>query len=321
MEKTIDVTAMGELLIDLIHNSFSSSGNPVFEANPGGAPANVLAMLRKYGRSCAFIGKVGNDSFGDLLVQALSETGTDVSGLLRDPAVPTTLAVVQSLPDGDRDFSFYRSPGADIMLRQEELRDDLLTGCRIFHFGSLSLTDDPCRTATFHAVRTAKDSGAIISFDPNLRTPLWNDMEEAKRMIEWGLSMSDIVKISDDEVEFVTGQTDPDLGAEALRNAYPGIRLLCITAGASGSYAFFLDKKVFMPAYTLGCTVDTTGAGDIFCASVLSFILEHSLLSLTEEDMKLMLRTANAAAYLITTRKGVIRSVPCIDEINRVILI
>jgi fructokinase len=319
MDKTIDVTAMGELLIDFTQDGSVTAGNPVFVANPGGAPANVLAMLRKYGKKCAFIGKVGNDSFGDLLMEALIETGTDTSGLLRDNKVPTTLAFVHLSPDGERDFSFYRSPGADIMLREEEIPTELIEHCRIFHFGSLSLTDEPCRSATYHAVNIAKKAGAVISFDPNLRPPLWKDEETARKMILWGLSMSDVVKFSDDELIFITGENDIDTGVKILLTRFSQIKLLCITAGSAGSYVYYQDRKVHEQAFLLGGTVDTTGAGDIFCASVLNYVLDHDLTSLREEDLKNMLLFSNAAAYLVTTKKGVIRSVPEISEINRII--
>ncbi len=319
MEKTFDVVALGELLIDFTQNSVSPAGNPVFEANPGGAPANVLAMLRQFSKKCAFIGKVGNDSFGDLLENVLNSKGIDISGLLRDPSVPTTLAFIHNKPDGDRDFSFYRSPGADIMLRKEDLPEGLLSECRIFHFGSLSLTNEPSRTATYHAVSISKGSEAIISYDPNLRPALWNDLSEAREMIRWGLSVSDIVKISDNEAEFVTGSDDPDTGAALILKSFPNIKLLLITAGTNGSYAYYQGITVHEPAYLLGGTVDTTGAGDIFCASVLSYILEHDISHLIEQDFKNMLSLANAAAYLITTRRGVINSVPDIREIKQVI--
>ena len=233
-----DVVALGELLVDLTQSGVSSRGNPLFEANPGGAPANVLAMLRKLGRSCAFIGKGGSDSFGGILETALEEAGIDTSCLLRDPEVPTTLAVVSTLPEGDRDFSFYRKPGADLMLRTDELDAGLLKNCRIFHSGTLSLTAEPCFSATKEAVRIAKESGALISFDPNLRPPLWDSEESARAAIRWGLERSDLVKIADNELLFMTGETDPVKGAAVLQARFPNIRLLNVTSGAEGSRAF-----------------------------------------------------------------------------------
>ena len=233
--KQFDVVALGELLIDFTQNGFSTQGNPIFEANPGGAPCNVLAMLQKLGRKTAFIGKVGDDGFGTQLRLVARETGIDVEHLLSDPTVHTTLAIVHTKPDGDRDFSFYREPGADMMLREDELPHSLLEDCRIFHFGTLSMTHPGVRAATRTAVRTAKAAGALISFDPNLRPPLWKSLEEAKEQMEWGLGVCDILKIADNELEFLTGETDFGRGAERLKKRFPNIRLLNVTAGAEGS--------------------------------------------------------------------------------------
>lgn len=277
-----DVVALGELLVDFTQNGFSDQGNPIYEANPGGAPANVLAMLRKLGKTCAFIGKVGQDSFGNQLEQTLRQLGIDTRALSRDERVPTTLAVVSTLAGGERAFSFYRSPGADIRLTSGELDLALLRNCRIFHFGSLSLTDEPCRSATVAAIRQARQAGALISFDPNLREPLWRSLEDAKAQIRWGLAQCDILKIADNELEFITGETDFDRGAAALQRDFPNLILLNVT----------------------------TGAGDTFCACVLHFVLEHGLEGLTQADLQEMLRFANAAAYLVTTKKGAICSMP-----------
>ena len=308
--KRFDVVALGELLVDFTQNGLSEQGNLLFEANPGGAPANVLAMLRKLGKRCAFIGKVGRDSFGDMLEQTVQEAGIDTSGLLRDAEIPTTLAVVHTFPNGDRDFSFYRKPGADILLRPEELDEQLLQSCRIFHFGTLSLTDEPCRAATERAYELAKAAGAWISFDPNLRPPLWRSETEARAAIEWGLGRCDVLKIADNELSFMTGETDFDRGAAVLRGRFPNIRVFNVTAGAAGSYAYYGDKRVFVPACRRGGVIETTGAGDTFCACVLNFVLEHGLEGLTEQALASMLRFANTAAYLVTTKKGAIRSMP-----------
>ena len=309
-DKSFDTAALGELLVDFTQNGLSEQGNPLFEANPGGAPANVLVMLRRLGRRCAFLGKVGRDSFGDMLAQTLEQEGIPLRGLRRDEAVPTTLAVVHSLPGGDRDFSFYRRPGADIMLRPEELDEELLRSCRIFHFGSLSLTDEPCRVATKRALAIAEQAGALRSFDPNLREPLWPDPESAREQIAWGLARCDILKIADNELLFMTGETDFDRGAAQLRERFPGIRLLNVTAGAGGSYAYYRGLRVYAPALSLGGVIETTGAGDCFCACVLDYVLSHGLDELGEAELADMLRFANAAAYLVTTRKGAIRSMP-----------
>ncbi len=316
--KKMDVTAVGELLIDLVQNGTGSQGNPQFEANPGGAPANVLAMLSKLGRRCAFLGKVGRDAFGDQLEHTLQALGVDTAGLRRDTRIPTTLAFVHTLPGGDREFSFYRKPGADLMLRPEEVDEDRIQNARIFHFGTLSLTDEPCRSATEAAVALAREAGAVISFDPNLRLSLWDSEEAARKRIFWGLGQADVVKISDNEVSFLTGTEDYPAGSEKLLAAFPNIRLLDLTMGAEGSIAFCGGKRVFEPAFRLGGVIETSGAGDTFCALVLNYILEHGL-DLEEEDLHEMLRTANGAAYLVTTKKGVIPSLPDREQIEQLL--
>ena len=308
--KEFDVVALGELLVDFTRNGDSAQGNPLFEANPGGAPANVLAMLRKLGKKTAFIGKVGQDGFGNLLADTVRDAGIDIRGLKRDPEIPTTLAIVNTFPNGDRDFSFYRKPGADLLLRPDELDEDLLRGCRIFHFGTLSLTDEPCRSATIRALEVARDAGAVISFDPNLRPPLWSSEEAAREQISWGLSQCDVLKIADNEILFMTGEEDFDRGAAILQERYPNIRLLNVTAGGDGSHSYYGGYKVFEPACKLGGVIETTGAGDTFCACVLNYVLEHGLDGLTEGNLHDMLRFANTAAYIVTTRKGAIRSMP-----------
>ncbi len=309
-QHAFDAVALGELLVDMTQNGVSEQGNPLFEANPGGAPANVLAMLRRLGKRCAFLGKVGRDSFGDMLEMTLRDAGIDASGLRRDPEVPTTLAMVHTFPNGDRDFSFYRKPGADILLRADELDREKLRACRVFHFGTLSLTDEPCRAATAEAVDTAKTAGAMLSFDPNLREPLWPTAEAAREQIAWGLARCDTLKISDNELRFMTGEDDFDRGAAILRGRFPNIRLLCVTAGAEGSYAYYEDRRVFEPACALGGVIETTGAGDTFCACMLNYVLENGLDGLSDARLSEMLRFANAAAYLVTTKKGAIRSMP-----------
>ena len=309
-EKRFDVVALGELLIDFTESGLSGQGNTLFEANPGGAPCNVLAMLKKLGRDCLFVGKVGADMFGDLLSSIIREAGICAGGLVRDPDVRTTLAFVKKLPDGDRDFSFYRNPGADMMLTEEEIPERSVEQCRIFHFGTLSMTHEGVRRATCKAVDLAGRGGALLSFDPNLRPPLWADLEEAREQISYGLARCDILKIADNELEFMTREKDFDRGAAILREQYPNIRLLNVTAGPEGSCSYYGGEKVFVPALKLGGTIETTGAGDTFCACVLNFVLDHGLEGLTAEDLTAMLRFANAAAYLVTTKKGAIRSMP-----------
>lgn len=308
--KKYDVVALGELLIDFTDNGLSGQGNPTFEANPGGAPCNVLAMLRKLGYDAAFVGKVGADGFGKQLADVLKETGIATEGLRWDEYVHTTLAVVHTLPGGDRDFSFYRNPGADMMLTEEELPLDMITNCRIFHFGTLSMTHEGVRKATLKAIEVAKENGALISFDPNLRPPLWDSLDDAAEQIHVGLGMCDILKIADNEIEFMTGETDFDKGAAILQERYPNIKILNVTAGADGSYSYSCGHRVFVPSFRLGGTIETTGAGDTFCAGVLGFVLENGVENLTEGQLTEMLRFANAAAYLVTTKKGAIRSMP-----------
>ena len=317
MQQPFDVVALGELLIDFTENGVSTQGNTLFEACPGGAPCNVLAMLRKLGRSCAFVGKVGDDLFGRLLKGVLEDTGISTQALEMDKDIPTTLAFVKTAPNGDRDFSFYRKPGADMMLREEELPLDMLRSAKIFHFGTLSMTHEGVRQATVRAIQTAKEGGAWISFDPNLRPPLWERLEDARSAIAYGLGQCDILKIADNELEFMTGETDFTLGARKLQAAYPNIRVLNVTAGAQGSYSFYGDTDpVFVPACTLGGVIETTGAGDTFCASVLDYVLTHGLEGLTPENRREMLRFANTAAYIVTTRKGAIRAMPREEEVR-----
>ena len=318
-KKAFDVVALGELLVDFTQSGRSEQGNLLFEANPGGAPANVLAMLRKLGKRCAFIGKVGRDSFGDMLAGTVEEAGIDIRALSRDEEIPTTLAVVHTFPNGDRDFSFYRKPGADIRLSAEDLDAELLQNCRVFHFGTLSLTDEPCREATREAVRIAKEAGALISFDPNLRPPLWPDEESARREIEWGLNQCDILKIADNELGFMTGEVDFRRGAEKLKTHHPNIRVLNVTAGSDGSYSLTDSHWVYEPACKRGGVIETTGAGDTFCACALNYVLEHGLDGLSEHDLHQMLHYANTAAWIVTTRRGAIRSMPAPEEVEGVL--
>ena len=319
MDKKYDVVALGELLIDFTQNGMSDQGNPLFEANPGGAPCNVLAMLKKLGKSCAFIGKVGDDMFGRSLRDTVADIGIDTSSLLLDKTVNTTLAFVQTFENGDRDFSFYRNPGADMMLTADEIPEDLIAGARIFHFGTLSMTHDAVREATKKAVRIAKENGCLISFDPNLREPLWSSLDAAREQIEWGLSQCDVLKIADNEIEFLSGSADFDEGAAYLKDRFPNIRLFNITAGPDGSYAYYEDKRVYVPSFRLGGTIETTGAGDTFCACVLNYVLEHGADDLSESQLTDMLRFANAAAYLVTTKKGAIRSMPEREEVESIL--
>lgn len=312
--KIFDVTALGELLIDFTENGESSQGNPLMEANPGGAPCNVLAMLQKLGKRTAFIGKVGADMFGNQLKKAVEEVGIDTRNLIMDQKYHTTLAFVHTYPDGDRDFSFYRDPGADMMLTKEEVQKELIQSSRIFHFGTLSSTHEGVREATRHAIELAKEAGCIITFDPNLRPPLWGSLEDARKEIEYGMTKCDVLKISDNEVEFLFDTTDYDKGAALIREKY-NIPLVLITMGKDGSRAYYKDMRVEVAPFLQENTIETTGAGDTFCASSLNYVLEHGLENLTEENLKELLTFANAAASLITTRKGALRGMPSEEEV------
>ena len=323
MNRKYDVTALGELLIDFTENGISSQGNPVMEANPGGAPSNVLGLLSKLGNRTAFIGKVGQDMFGDQLEAALKEAGIGTEGLFRDPKIHTTLAFVHTFPDGDRDFSFYRQPGADIMLSKEEVPEELIRESRIFHFGSLSMTDEPARSATHYALKIAKEADTVISFDPNLREPLWDGLDKAREMIDYGMRQCDILKISDNEVEWFTGMTDLEKGAELIRKTYQP-KLMLMSLGKEGSVAYSGSSRAFVKPFLQENTIETTGAGDTFCGSVLHYLLhlktektlKESLTDLSEDELKEMLLFANAAASIITTRRGALRVMPSENEIR-----
>ncbi len=314
--KTFDVVALGELLIDFTENGTSVQGNPVYEANPGGAPCNVLSMLNKVGKRTAFIGKVGQDIFGKRLKAVLEETGIDVSNLIMDADVRTTLAFVETFADGDRDFSFYRNPGADMMLREEELDTDLLKNTRIFHFGTLSMTHEEVRNATKTAIRVAKESGALVSFDPNLREPLWKSLDEAKEQVAYGLSQCDILKISDNEIRWFTGEEDFDAGIARLRSQY-NIPLIMLSMGKDGSRAYYKDLRVEAAPFLQENTIETTGAGDTFGGCCLYHVLEYGIDGFNEEKLGRMLTFANAAASIITTRKGALRVMPDAAEVER----
>lgn len=318
MAKTVDVTALGELLIDFTENGLSSQGNPLLEANPGGAPCNVLSMLQNYGRKTAFIGKVGDDMFGRMLTEAVKSVGIDTRGLKTDPVVHTTLAFVHTFENGDRDFSFYRNPGADMMLTKADVDEKLIEESKIFHFGTLSSTDEGVREATRYAIDVAKKAGDVITFDPNLRPPLWRSLDDAKREIEYGLSKCDVLKISDNEVEFMCGTTDYDKGARMLIDKYQ-IPLVLITMGRDGSRAYYKGLRVEAAPFLQEKTIETTGAGDTFCATILHFVLKYGLDGFDEEKLKELLVTGNAAASIVTTRKGALKVMPTVEEIQTLI--
>ena len=314
-----NVVALGELLIDFTDNGISPQGNPVMEANPGGAPCNVLAMLTKLGYQTAFIGKVGDDMFGKQLADALCEVGIGTDGLVYDKKIHTTLAFVHTFPDGDRDFSFYRNPGADMMLSEDEIDEELIRNAEIFHFGSLSMTAEPVKNATIKALKTAKEAGVTISFDPNLREPLWNSLDDAKREISFGMSRCDILKISDNEITWFTGKVDFDEGVAALWEMYPDIKMILVSMGRDGSRCYQKGRSVTVKPFLQEKTIETTGAGDTFCAGVLHYVLKQGLRDYSEDEMKDMLTFANAAASIITTRKGALRVMPSKEEVEALI--
>ena len=304
-----DVVALGELLIDFAPVSTDESGYPTLKAQPGGAPGNFLAALQKYGCSTALLGKVGDDAFGHLLVGTLNEKGIETKGIVTDPAVFTTLAFVTLDVTGNRSFSFARKPGADTCLRTDELDLSLLDDCRVFHFGTLSLTSEPARSATRAAVAYAKEHGKLISFDPNLRKPLWPSDEAAKEQIEWGLHQSDIVKISDEEIEFLWG-ISPEEGAQKLLTEY-GVRLVYATLGPKGCYVANAQGSCEVASPSGIHVVDTTGAGDIFGGSAMSQFLRLNKApeALTVEELRAVTRFACCAASLSTQTHGGITSV------------
>lgn len=269
-----DIVALGESLIDFTPSGENSQGMALFARNPGGAPANVLAMAAKLGGKTAFIGKVGDDAFGAFLKKTMEDAGVDVRGLRMTREYPTTLAFVQLTPEGDRSFTFYRKPGADVMLAPAEVDRALLRDCRIFHFGSVSLTDEPCRTATLEAAWEAKAAGAMISYDPNYRPFLWDSAERAREALLAALPLADIVKVSEEEMELLTGEVQLAAGADAL--ASRGAALVLVTLGPRGAYYRAAAGRGLLPACEVD-TVDTTGAGDAFLGALLSCLAGKTL--------------------------------------------
>ena len=317
--KKYAVTALGELLIDFTENGMSNQNNPLFEANPGGAPCNVLAMLSKLGNRTAFIGKVGEDSFGKQLKKAIEECNICSDYLYMDKEVHTTLAIVHTAKGGERDFSFYRKPGADMMLHEDEIPVDVIKDSFIFHFGTLSMTHEGVRKATKKALNVAKEANIIISFDPNLRPPLWESLEEAKEQVLYGLGFCDILKISDNEIQWLTGYEDFTEGVNWIKERYPHISLVLVSMGKDGSRAYYDDFCVESPAFIQKNTIETTGAGDTFYGCVLYDICKNGLMDRTRESLSEMLMFANAAASIITTRKGALRVMPQRSEIEELI--
>lgn len=307
--KRFDVVALGELLIDFTENGISENGNPILEANPGGAPCNVLSMLQKMDNKTAFIGKVGNDNFGHMLKEVVKEQGIDVSGLAFDEDVPTTLAFVHTAKDGDRSFSFYRNPGADVMLTEKDVPKDIIEDSRIFHFGTLSMTHPASANATKKAIKIARENNLIISFDPNLRPPLWKDLNDAKEAMAYGFSNCDVLKISDDEILFFTGEKNIVAGIKKIKEKY-GIKLILATMGKEGSMAFYNDLVVNELPFLNDNTIETTGAGDTFMGIALHNVLAKGLDNMSNTDLHELLKMANAGASIITTRRGALKVMP-----------
>jgi len=316
-----DVIALGELLIDFTSHGMSENGSPLFEQNPGGAPANVLVALSKLGKNTAFLGMVGIDQFGSFLKNVLIENNVNTEGLKFSETVNTTLAFVHLKKDGDRVFSFYRNPGADMMLTEKDLNLELIKNSKIFHFGSLSLTDEPSRSATLAAVTYAKESGLIISYDPNLRSLLWSSLDEAKKRIISCLKFADILKISEEEFHFITGINDLDIGTEILFNQ--GISIILITLGEEGCYYKYKGGSGIVKGFKVNA-IDTTGAGDGFLGGILYNLCNMSLSEINDinkESFEQIIKMGNAVGALVTTKKGAIPSMPILDEINNLLLI
>lgn len=303
-----DVIALGELLIDFASKSVDAAGYPTMAANPGGAPGNFLAALNAYGAKTGFLGKVGDDAFGHLLLGTLTQAGIETKGIVVDPDVFTTLAFVTFDDKGDRSFSFARKPGADTQLRWEEVDKTMIDDAKVFHFGTLSLTGEPARTTTQKAVAYAREQGKLITYDPNLRKPLWKTEEEAREQILWGLLQADVVKISDEEVEFLWNCT-PEEGADKLLNEY-GVSLAMVTLGPKGCYLKTANAVCNAPGPKVS-PIDTTGAGDIFGGSAVSRLLELNkpVAELTAEDLAYIGCFATTAASLSTEFVGGIPSI------------
>ncbi|MCQ2419167.1 MAG: carbohydrate kinase [Clostridia bacterium] len=315
----IDVVALGELLIDFTCENKDAAGYPTMSAHPGGAPANFLAALSKYGKKTALLGKVGTDAFGKLLTATLQQAGIDTRGLLTDDNYFTTLAFVTLDATGNREFSFARKPGADTQLSEQALDWRMIDEAKVFHFGTLSLTDEPAKTATQKAVCYAKKQGKLISCDPNLRLPLWRDQEEAKQQLLWAISQADVLKISDNEVDFLFGMS-PEAGAAHIAETF-GTKLVFVTCGADGCY--FKNKNACgMVASPKGIHVkDTTGAGDIFGGSAMAKLLDTGKApeALNDAELREIVSFACTAASLSTEQSGGITSVPALSDVLKTI--
>lgn len=314
-----DVVALGEAIIDFTPIGYSESGCKIIEANPGGSPCNMLAVLSKFGKNTAIIGKVGNDEFGHTLLKTFTDHGIDTSSLFIDKEVNTTLAFVHLASEGQRSFSFYRSPGADTMLNIDEVSEEKVCNTKVFHFSTVSMSDEPSRQATLKAIYLAKKHNILISFDPNLRPNLWKNFNTAKTMIRTGLSFSDIVKISNNELEFLYGKNDITKNGKRLQDEYK-VKLLFVTRGKRGVVVLKDDIVIQQDGFELN-SVDTTGAGDTFCGAVLYKILEKnkSIEQLTKNDCEEIALFANATAALSTTVRGGFLCAPTLNQVEEFI--
>lgn len=313
------LAALGELLIDFTPMGISEQGGALFERNPGGAPANVLAVISKLGLSGVFIGKVGQDAFGEFLRDTLKQQGIDTRGLIMSKEANTTLAFVHLGESGERSFSFYRNPGADMLLNENELDDEILKNSAVFHFGSVSMTKEPARRATLKAAERAKALGKTISYDPNLRPPLWDSLEEARKIMSQGLPYADILKISEEELEFLTDHKDPETGSRLLYDKY-NTPVILVTLGADGCFYHSGENTGHSPGFKVN-SVDTTGAGDAFLGGFLyKFIKSGKPASeLDEKELSKAVQFANAMGALTTTKRGAIPAVPTMDEAKKLV--
>ncbi len=311
----IDVVALGELLIDFTQIRSIDDSVKRFEQNPGGAPANVLAVLSKFGIKCAFIGKVGNDVFGEFLRRQLLDLSIDCRNLVSDSKHNTTLAFVTLDDKGDRSFSFYRNHGADTCLSEEELDLELIKECKIFHFGTLSMTHEPSLSATMKALEFAKSCGKIISFDPNYRELLWDNKDNAISAMKSGLTYANIAKFSLEEAQMVTGKTSPeDCLKELLKY---DLSFVAITMGPQGCVYATEKYTGSFPEYPAN-VVDTTGAGDTFWGTLIFGLLNNStnVYEISEERLSEIVLMANIAAAMSTEKKGAIPSIPEFDRVR-----
>ena len=311
-----DVIALGELLIDFTYVSSDQMNYPTMAAHPGGAPANFLAAISQLGGNTALLGKVGDDAFGKMLLTTLENMGVETNGIITDPNWFTTMAFVTLDDSGNREFSFARKPGADTRIEYDELDLSIIDETKVFHFGTLSLTDEPARAATYKAVNYAKSKGKLITYDPNLRKPLWNDLTEAKNQLIWGLGQADVVKISDEEVEFLFG-VNPVEGGKYIIETF-GTKLVFVTCGGNGCWYFNANTYGHVDALSNIEVKDTTGAGDIFGGSAVWKLLQSNKdpEDLDDSELRLIVEYATTVAGLSTTRVGGISSIPSLKEIE-----